>query len=855
MTTGSAGGAIIIETVIVITLFGLIASLSVNLSRKIKLPHSIFLVLIGIGLGIAANKASLPADLTAGTSSPLSELFYALKNFNLSAETIFFIFLPTLIFESSYNINTRQLMKDLPGILVLAVPALLVSIFFVAFSLHYIGGVEFMIALLIGAIIAATDPVAVMAIFKDLGAPKRLNLLVEGESLFNDATSIVAFSIILSILEATLSGIASSVGFFVIAMDFLRIFLGGIVTGLIVGYIFTAVLNTIKTNSVLEIILTTLIAYLSFLIAHHYLNVSGVMSTVVAGLYLGGFGRTALTYTSKEFMSEFWETISFMANSVLFLSIGLLMSHYLSFNTLMDYMPLLIISVVAVNFSRALSVHTMLPLLAKTKLIEPINFSYQTLLWWGGGLRGAIAIALSLSLLGSNIIPKEAQETVLFITFAVVMFSLIANAMTISPIIKYFGLDKPTKDETYARELALLHSKRSVINKISNLKSIKRYYPEPYNRVLTKYKNEELALLNSLKNLEGVSNLEKEAVIMREALLIEKNSYFETFTEGELSSLAMKDLQHEVDKELDRLKQNEKLFVNRFQLGRISYIEKILSAMEKITHTYTTKTLTMRFEKAKATIKSAQEVAKFLHEKEIEFTELHLSCQKILKDFMNLKKESERELAQISLNFPEYVDHVVENVIKMSSTKSEIYEIEKMYSLGQIPDVAYTTLINDLKKSMDRLTKIPPKVIDLDPELLLSKVSFFRHLDSTHLKALSKHLHFRTFLEDEVLIEEGTKGEELFFIRRGVVVVYVGHRGDNKEDYVTLATLTSGDILGEMALITDDKRRASAKALSHGTALTLHKSHFKKFLEENPDLKDKIYSVFEERQRNAGHEL
>lgn len=849
MTTGATGGEVIINTVIVITLFGLIAALSVNLSKKLKLPHSIFLVLIGIALGVAANKASLPADITSHHLSPLSELLYALRNFNLSSETIFFIFLPTLIFESSYNINTRQLMKDLPSILVLAVPALLVSVFLVAFSLHFIGGVDFMVALLIGAIISATDPVAVMAIFKDLGAPKRLNLLVEGESLFNDATSIVAFSIILSIMEATLTGMASTVGFISIIIDFLRIFLGGIITGLLVGYAFTAILNTIKTNPVLEIILTTLIAYISFLIAHHYLDVSGVMSTVVAGLYLGGFGRTALTYTSKEFMSEFWETIAFVANSILFLSIGLLMSHYLAFTTLVKYTPLLIIAIITVNFSRALSVHTLLPLLSRTNLTEPIKFSYQTLLWWGGGLRGAIAIALSLSLLGSTIISKETQETILFITFAVVMFSLIANALTISPIIRYFGLDKPTKDETYARELALLHSKRSVIDKILNLKTLKRYYPEPYNRVLTKYKNDEQYLLNSLKNLEGVSDLEKETVIMREALLIEKNSYFETFTDGELSSLAMKDLQHEVDKELDRLKQGEALFVNRHQLGRISYIEKISSVMEKITHTYTTKTLTVRFEKAKATIRSTQEVAKFLHEKEIEFTELHLSCQKILKNFMTLKKESERELSQISLNFPEYVDRVVENVIKMSSTKSEIFELEKMYALGQIPDVAYNTLINDLKKSMDKLTKIPPKVIELDPELLLSKVSFFKELDTIHLKALAKHLQQRTFLEDEILIEEGAKGEELFFIRRGVVVVYVGHRGDKKEDYVTLATLSSGDILGEMALITDDKRRASAKALSHGTALTLHKSHFLQFLKENPDLEEKIFKVFKDRQQ------
>lgn len=843
MTDPSAiANSSIIETVIVITLFGLIASLSVDLSKKLKLPHSIFLVLIGIVLGTVATTFYDPSSITV-----TAEIFSSIEHFNLSAITIFFIFLPTLIFESSYNINTRELMKDLPSILVLAVPALLISILLVALGLHFIAGIDFIIALLIGAIISATDPVAVVAIFKDLGAPKRLNLLVEGESLFNDATSIVAFSIILSIIESSTQINSFGANTLFVIFEFLKTFLGGILTGLIVAYTLTNFLKLIDSNPVIEILVTTLIAYLSFLIAHHYLEVSGVMSTVTAGLYISGFGRTSISYSSREFLGNFWETIAFLINSVLFLSIGLLMSHYLSISVLIEYLPILITAIVAVNISRAFSVHTMMPLLARTKLIEPIAFSYQTLLWWGGGLRGAIAIALSLSLIGSPFLTLEMQETILFITFGVVMFSLLANALTIEPIIRFFGLDKLSRDEVYTRELSMVHAKRSVIEKIVSLKALKRYYPKPYHKILNHYKEEEKHLLESLESFSDLTNENKKTILIREALHIEKNHYFKLFSEGELSSLSMKDLQLEVDKEIDRLKINAPLFTDRLQLGRASYLERVITVFEKLNHTYTTHTLTMRFEKARATIKAMQEVARFLSEKEAEYHDLHLTCSQILSEFLDLKKQSETELSQISLNFPEYVDKVVETIIERSSIRSEIAEIKRMYSLEQIPDGAYTHLIKNLKQSINNLDKEPVKIIELTPMILLKRVPFFKDLDEKHLKALSKHLEPITFLKDDLLIKENSKGHEMFFITRGVILVYQGDRDEKTENYKTLATLKSGDILGEMSLLSHKHTNASAKAISHGSALTLKKSHFEAFLNDNPQVEEKINEVSLER--------
>ncbi len=845
MDIGGGHISAVVEMVLVITLFLIIATFSMGLAKTLRLPHSIFLVLIGIALGSLATYYY--ESLGSGF---LSEIISSIENYNLAPDTIFYIFLPTLIFETSYNINTRELFKELPSILMLAVPALLVSIFLVGSSLHFIGGLDFYVSLLIGAIISATDPVAVIAIFKDLGAPKRLNLLVEGESLFNDATSIVIFSIILGFIEVSATGsmsggigegLTSGIG------SFLLTFCGGVAVGLAVGYIFSSILDTVKVNPVIEIILTTMAAYISFIAAHHYLGVSGVMSTVTAGLYLGGFGRTSISHQVQAFMGDFWETLSFSANAILFLSIGLLMSHYLSYESVADLLPLLVVSVVAVNLSRALSVHTMLPVLSKWKIIEPISFAYQTMLWWGGGLRGAIAIALSLSLIGSSVLPKETVETILLLTFGVVMVSLLVNAISIEFIIKLLGLDKLEIDEIYSREMAVLHSKKTAHDKILSLVTYKRYYPEVHKKMLEEYEKEEEALRSELSSLSAMSRDEKVSVITREALLVEKNSYYESFVEGELSSLSMKDLQLEVDKEIDRLKVGAELFSGRHQLGRDSFAERLMAPFEKLNNTYTTNTLIMRFEKAKATITAMQTVARFLDEKQNEFHELRPLCQKMLHEFIEFKKSAEVELSGISLNFPEYVDKVVGTLLKLSSLRVESIELDRMFHLGQIPDMAFVKLKEKLALDIVELTKKPLETIEQTPEFLLRKIPFFDHLGANHITRLAGHLVTETFLKDEELIKEGDEGEKVFIITGGVVLIYKGE----KPSQTTLATLKAGDIFGEMSLVSHKPCNATAVALSHGTVLTLKKSHFDETLKEEPELKEKIINLCHEREEGT----
>ena len=225
-----------------------IAILAAGLLRHLSMPYTVLLVVIGISLSELEN---------------LWPWLSPLKAFQLSPELVFFVFLPALIFESGLSLDARQLLKDLAPVLTLAVPALLISTSIVGFLIWLLLDMDLTIALLFGALISATDPVAVVALFKELGAPLRLNVLVEGESLFNDATAIVVFGILLTMV---VQGESLSVGSALSAIvEFIRVFIGGVVVGTLTGLLLSEILYRLQSSVSAILTMSIVMAYASFI--------------------------------------------------------------------------------------------------------------------------------------------------------------------------------------------------------------------------------------------------------------------------------------------------------------------------------------------------------------------------------------------------------------------------------------------------------------------------------------------------------------------------------------------------------------------------------------------------------------
>jgi len=379
----------------------IIALLVALIAHRVKLPYTVGLVLTGVCLNLAHVKISIP----------------------LTHEFIFDVILPPLLFEAAINIHWKELKRDILPILALAVFGVIVSAIFVAWGTSYFLHWPLYSALVFGVIIAATDPVAVIAMFKDIGLKGRLRLLVESESLFNDGVAAVLFATALSL---------ASGGDYVSPLATIKSLLFTIIGGVFIGGIcsIAAVLIAGRiADYLIETTLTTVVAYGAFFLAEQ-LHVSGVLAAITAGLVIGNVGicghnKHALS-DHRKIINTIWEFIAFLANSLIFLLIGLRVAA-ISFPAL-GILPLITV-VLLVLVGRALAVYPLCLPFSRSKWAVPIRD--QHVLWWGG-LRGALGLALALSLPDT----LSMHDEIVIATFGVVVFSVIIQGLTMPLLLK-----------------------------------------------------------------------------------------------------------------------------------------------------------------------------------------------------------------------------------------------------------------------------------------------------------------------------------------------------------------------------------------------------------------------------------
>ena len=392
----------------------LVASATAISVKWVRMPYSVALVIAGLIIGVS------------GIMPPVA----------MTPDLILVIFLPALLFEASWNMDIRALRRDWLAIGTLATVGVVVCMSAVAAILHFVGGLDIPTSMLFGAMVSATDPVSVIALFRKMGIDKRLTMLLEGESVFNDGTAVVLFKLVLAaVLSGGSASIAAVSGGFVFAV------VGGSLIGALIGY-FASRITSAFEDHLLEITLTTVAAYGSYLVADH-LHVSPVMAVVGAGIVVGNYGsRTGMSAVTRLAVNSFWEYAAFLVNSLLFLLIGL----QVKLELLIKYGNLIGFGVLAVVVSRLLVVYGLCPFVSTRGL--PIASSWRHLLFWGG-LRGALCLALALSL------PLDfpLREAVINMTFGVVLFTLLVPGLTMEPLVELLSMLPADRDLLKYQEL------------------------------------------------------------------------------------------------------------------------------------------------------------------------------------------------------------------------------------------------------------------------------------------------------------------------------------------------------------------------------------------------------------------
>ena len=395
----------LITTELIIAALLLIAALVSWFTKLVRFPYTVGLVVVGVLITMLMPHKP---ELTPA----------------LARELILLILLPPLIFEAALHIEFSEFRDNLSSMLVFAIPGVLVTTLLVGWLLAAITGLPFSTMLVFGALIAATDPVAVTAIFRELGLPKRLGLLTEGESLLNDATAIVVFTLL---LEFALDPVSFS--FSDGAIEFARVSGVGLFVGFALGYVAYHLIRQID-DYLVETVLSAVLAYGSYLLAEQ-VHASGVLAVLASGLLIGNSGRRyGMSHTTRNVLIHIWEFVAFLANTFVFLLIGL----QVDLDRLSDSVLLIGAAILVTLLGRMITVFGFSPLVNRFAP-NRTPFSWQAVLVWGG-LRGGIALALALTL-PSNLV---GHDEVLVMTFGVVLFTLGVQATTLPALLRRLGL-------------------------------------------------------------------------------------------------------------------------------------------------------------------------------------------------------------------------------------------------------------------------------------------------------------------------------------------------------------------------------------------------------------------------------
>jgi CPA1 family monovalent cation:H+ antiporter len=499
-----------------------------------KLAEFIALLLLATIVGVAVRYIKVPYTIALVVVGFFAGLLKVFPEVRLTQDLIFYLVLPPLLFEGALNMDLDELKMNFRSISVLAIAGTFLSVITIGYLVHHLLNIPLILALLFGAMVTPTDPVSVLATFKELRTPKKLTTVLEGESILNDGTGIVIFSILLEMIRGSfdpLNGILTF--FFVVA--------GGVAVGLAIGYLSYKILALIDDHQ-LEVAITLIIAFSTFIVAE-YLHVSGVIAVVAAGLIIGNYGTYfSMSPTTRVTLLTFWGFFVFIINSIIFLLIGI----DIHFDKILAFGSYILPAVTAVLLARAVSIYLLLipPIVG-----ERFSMLWKNVIFWGG-LHGTIPVALALSL---QDIPLRDQLASM--TFGVVLFSLVFQGLSLEFIARRFFR---RRDERRTKYESLMGRRIALKASLEEIERMKREGEIPAEIAERLFQDTKALLENISKELSAMltEDIEREVWVSawRKILLAQKSALRDAARKGYISDDIASNLIQEIDSELEREK-------------------------------------------------------------------------------------------------------------------------------------------------------------------------------------------------------------------------------------------------------------------------------------------------------------
>ena len=814
---------------VVMTVFGVtillgLVSLLLPLAERLSFPYAVILALVGIALGAIASVASGAAPGTV-----FGDVLATLDKFEPSAETLLAIFLPPLLFEAALNLDVRQLSEEIGPVLLLAVVGVVLCTFAAGLALWPISDMGLLAALALGAIIATTDPVAVVGIFRDVGAPRRLSTLVEGESLFNDAAAIAIFTVAVDMLVKHEGGALSGV------LIFLRQFLGGLVVGGLAGWAAVRLMPLLRGNRLAEATMTIASAYIVYVVCDHYLGLSGIVAVAAEAIAISAAGRRRMAPANFESLVEIWEQLAFWASSLIFLLAAMQAPEQLPHihGKWLTDLGLLAVLIVAAMAARGITLYALMPALSATGVAEPIGNKYKLVMLWGG-LRGAVSLALAAAAAENHALPPEVG----LLAIGFVLFTLLVNAPTLRPLIRLIQLDRLSPAEAALRDRVIGVSRAEVREEIEKIAEAHEIDPAVVAEVARAYRRQ----TSDATAVAGPAD----ALLSQTALLTladhEQQLYSAHLQARIVSRAGAATLLGYAAKLRDAARAQGTEGYRRAAAALVgfgrsfrvaSWLHRRFGVAAPLA-----KCLADRFE----VLLSARSVLREL----VGFNAAHIralfgenaSCE--LGELIERRlADVERAAAALRLQYPAYAHQLQVQFLVRSAVQIEADRYAELREESILNRDVFDDLERDLRERRQALEAHPRLDLGLNREELVGRVPLFSGLDEAARRSVARLLRPRLALPGEFIVRRGERGDAMYFISSGAVEVRLAQ---------IPVELGSGDFFGELALLQEMPRTADVVALSYCDLLTLAARDLDRLFETEPSIRAEIHATAETRR-------
>jgi monovalent cation:H+ antiporter, CPA1 family len=816
---------------LVIAGFLALASVIQPAAERLHLPYTVLLAIVGVAIG-GLSSFLLYTPLT----SAFDDIVRPVVDLPFNASIFLVVFLPVLLFHAALMIDLREIAPDWAPILTLAIVAVFAAAAAIGFSLSFAAGMPLTVALLLGAIVATTDPAAVVAIFHELGAPSRLTRLLEGESLLNDAAAIVLFSMLVGMLtEGAHPDFAAG------AVHFVEAFLGGMVLGVIGGRLFGAILPFLGGSRLAEVTLSVALPYVVYLLAEELFDISGVVAVVSAGLTAGAIGRVRLAPDNWLYLERVWEQTGFWASSLIFVSASTLVPKLLTGVHLEDSW-LLLVAVAAALASRMAVLFGLLPLLSALHLSQEVNGAYKLAIAWGG-LRGAVTLALALSVTENARIDPNVRNGVAVLATGFVLFTLLVNGLTLRPVIRLLKLDRLSPLNLALRNKVLALSLTDVRDAMSETAS-QHAIPSDVARLATEPVDRRIDELSAQPDLEqAISDRDRIRIGLVALANRERRIILDHHAQRTVSGAAIERLLRNTNLILDATRVEGRVGYNRaaralLEFQRGFWVANLLHRTLRVARPLQ-RQISVRFEALLIRRLALEELFRFIDSRLAALLGERVS--ELLGEVIAARSEATtRALDALRLQYPEYAEALEQRFLRQSGYRLSLSRFHDLYDEGLIGKEVFEDLEREHEAYRSVMAELPPLDLGLRADGLIGQFEMFAGFGAAELRALARLFRPRLLVPDEVVIRKGERGSAMFLISSGAVEVVLPNQR---------VRLGSGDFFGEMALLTGDRRLADVVALGYCRVLVLSAADFRRFLRGYPLARAEIDRIAEERAR------